>query len=100
MKKLFLTVAEVAEKIGVTPAYVRELLNRSLVDNSIKLKGTKVGKEWRIHPESLNEYLGITSNAESEKEVYIKELESKLKLYEFKFKMFENLLNGLNQAIK
>ena len=55
----WLTTDETADYLGVTPAYVRELLNRGQYDSSIKLKGTKCGKEWRIDRKSVNDYLGI-----------------------------------------
>ncbi|MBE6048602.1 MAG: hypothetical protein E7213_09425 [Clostridium sp.] len=37
--KLYSTVAEAAEMMAVSRAYVRELLNRGKVDKSIKIKG-------------------------------------------------------------
>ena len=52
----WLTTDEAANYLGVTPAYVRELLNRGQYDSSIKLKGTKCGKEWRIDRKSAVSY--------------------------------------------
>ena len=52
----FITVKETAERLGVTAAYVRELLNRGQYDRSIKLKGKKVGREWRVDPKSVDAF--------------------------------------------
>lgn len=93
------TVKEAAEKIGVTEAYIREILNRGQCDKSIKLKGTKVGKEWRVNSKSINDFLGINVDEESyKKDLYIMELEGKVKAYEIKIQAFETLavtLQGL-----
>ena len=95
----WLTTDETADYLGVTPAYVRELLNRGQYDSSIKLKGTKCGKEWRIDRKSVNDYLGIEIDENNyKKDLYIKELEGKVKLYETKLQAFEVLavtLQGL-----
>lgn len=95
----WLTTEEVAERTGHTSAYIRELLNRAQYDSSIKLKGTKCGKEWRIDSKSVNDYLGISIDENNyKKDLYIKELEGKVKLYETKLQAFETLavtLQGL-----
>ena len=70
MEKNYYTVKEVAERIGVTENYVRDLLKRSQKDSSIKLKGIKCGKEWRVSARSLNNYLGILDY----NEVHIKDM--------------------------
>lgn len=97
--RCWLTTEEVAECTGHTSAYVRELLNRAQYDSSIKLKGTKCGKEWRIDSKSVNDYLGISIDENNyKKDLYIKELEGKVKLYETKLQAFETLavtLQGL-----
>ena len=68
--KQYKTVPEAAQQLGVTNEYVRELLNRAQHDKSIKLKGTKVGKEWRIDPKSINDFLGIDRDEESFSQEY------------------------------
>ena len=76
----WLTTEEAAERTGHSPAYIREILNRAQYDKSIKLRGTKCGKEWRIDEKSVNEYLGIDINEKDyKKDLYIKELEGKVK---------------------
>ncbi len=95
----WLTTEEVAERTGHTSAYIREILNRAQYDSSIKLKGTKCGKEWRIASKSVDEYLGLEVSKENyKKDLYIKELEGKVKAYEVKIQAFETLaitLQGL-----
>lgn len=98
--KVYATSAEAAEKLGVTPEYIRELLNRGQYDKSIKLRGTKIGKEWRIDPKSINEYLGIDADEESyKKDLYIKELEGKVKAFEIQINSFKTVALSLHQLI-
>lgn len=93
MIKQYYTVKETAERLGVTPEYVREILKRGEVDNSIKLKGNKIGKEWRINPSSVNTFLGIDMDSESyKKDIKIKELEGKIKTYELQLSTLKNMI--------
>lgn len=98
-EKQWSTTEEAAERIGVSSGYVRELLNRAQYDKTIKLKGTKCGKEWRVLNKSIDEFLGIeVSKEDYKKDLYIKELEGKVKAYEIKLNAFEALaitLQGL-----
>lgn len=95
----WLTTEEVSIRTGHSVAYIRELVNRAQYDKSIKLRGTKCGKEWRIDSKSVDEYLGIeVSEEDYKKDLYIKELEGKVKAYEIKIQAFETLavtLQGL-----
>ena len=97
--KEWFTAEEVAAKTGHSVPYVRELCNKAQYDKSIKLKATKCGKEWRIEAKSVDEYLGIeVSKEDYKKNLYIKELEGKVKAYEIKIQAFETLaitLQGL-----
>jgi excisionase family DNA binding protein len=45
-----LTVAQVAHRLGCSPRTVRRELDRG------KLRGFKVGSDWRVSPEALVEY--------------------------------------------
>ena len=99
-ERAWLTTEEAAKKTGHTPAFIREILNRAQYDKSIKLRGTKCGKEWRIDEKSVNEYLGITVDEEGyKKDLYIKELEGKVKAYEIKLNAFEALAMTLQNLI-
>lgn len=97
--KEYATVKEAAKRLGVSECFTRELLNRAQIDKSIKLRGTKVGKEWRLDPKSIDEYLGIERSEEDyKKDLRIKELEGQVKAYEVKIRAFETLaitLQGL-----
>lgn len=98
-ERQWVTTEEAAELLGVTTSYVRELLNRAQYDSTIRLKGTKCGKEWRIDRKSVNDYLGISIDENDyKKDLYIKELEGRVNAYEIKIKAFEALaltLQGL-----
>lgn len=98
--KPYKTVPEAAQQLGVTNEYVRELLNRAQIDNSIKLKGTKIGKEWRIIPKSINDFLGIDRDEESyKKDLEIAELRGKIKSYEIQLQAFKSVASSLNNII-
>ncbi len=97
----YATVKEASEKLGVTEAYVREILNRAQYDKSIKLKGTKIGKEWRVDSKSINEFLGINIDEKDyKKDVYIKELEGKVKTLETQIQAFKSVASSLNNIIE
>jgi len=94
------TVKEAAEKIGVTEAYIREILNRGQYDKSIKLKGTKIGKEWRVNYQSINDFLGINVDEESyKKDLEIAQLRGKIKSYEIQLQAFKSVASSLNNII-
>ena len=95
MQGVILSIKEVAETAKLTKQHVRQLLREG------KIKGTKVGKEWRVSKEDLNRYLGIEDNAQSmEKDLYIKELEGRIKTYEVQMTTLKNLVNTLNNIVK
>ena len=95
------TVTEAADIIGVTPAYVREVLNRAKADNTIKLKGTKVGKEWRIDTQSIYEYLGLAnSNSSIDKDTYIEDLERQVQYYKGQFDHYKSIVNMIVSLAK
>ena len=95
MQSVILSIKEVAETAKLTEQHVRQLLREG------KIKGTKVGKEWRVSKEALNRYLGIEDNAQSmEKDLYIKELEGRIKTYEVQMTTLKNLVNTLNNIVK
>ena len=77
--------------------------NRTFVTNQIrqgKLKAVKTGKEYLVSREDLNAYLGIETNEEVyKKELYIKELEGKLKAYEVQFNTVKGLIGTLGNLI-
>lgn len=53
--KDYLTVEQVAKKIGLTEERVRELINLK------QIRATKIGR-WRIKPEDLKEFIRARTN--------------------------------------
>ena len=53
--KNFLTVRQVAQKIGYTEEWVRDLIKAK------QIKAVKIGK-WRIKPEELGKFIRSRSN--------------------------------------
>ena len=53
--KDYLTVKQVAKKIGLTEERVRELINLK------EIRATKIGR-WRIKPEDLGEFIRARTN--------------------------------------
>lgn len=100
MTREYYTVNEVAGRLGVTPEYVRELLRRSEIDGSGKIKGIKVGKEWRINPKSVDVFLGVEVDTISyKKDLRIKELEGKVIQYEVQINALKGMINTFNNLI-
>ena len=52
-----LTVQEVAEKLKVTPQYVRKLVNEE------KLMAARIGKQWIVSPDDLDSYVSMNNVA-------------------------------------
>jgi hypothetical protein len=98
--KAWSTVKEASGRTGFTPEYIREILNRGQCDKSIKLKGTKIGKEWRVNSKSINDFLGINVDEESyKKDLEIAELKGKIKSYEMQLQAFKSVASSLNNII-
>lgn len=53
--KDYLTVEQVAKKLGLTEERVRELINLR------EIKATKIGR-WRIKPDDLEEFIRARTN--------------------------------------
>lgn len=51
----YLTVREVAKKLGVTEDWIRDLIQAK------ELKATKIGK-WRVNPKDLEKFIKSRSN--------------------------------------
>lgn len=95
MKSVMLSIKEVAETAKLTEQHVRQLLREG------KIKGTKAGKEWRVAKEDLNRYLGIQTDTQAlEKDLYIKELEGKIKTYQVQMTTLRNLVGTLDNIVK
>lgn len=53
MKTKTISTGEVAQHLGVTTAYVKKIIYER------KLKAEKVGRDWRIDPAAVDEYLRL-----------------------------------------
>lgn len=94
LNKEMLTVEEFSNMANISLAHTRQLLREK------KINGVKVGKEWRILKEDANNYLGILTDIKMvEKEIYIKDLEAKLKNYEMQINTFRNILGTLGNIV-
>lgn len=92
--KEMLTVQEFSGKADITVAYTRQLLREG------KIKALKVGKEWRIYKEEANKYLGIVGDSKSmEMQLYITELEAKVKNFEMQIATFKNIVGTLESIV-
>lgn len=90
MSNLVLSIKEAALRTKVSEANVRQLIKEK------KIAATKVGKEWRIPSDEIDRLLGINTDVEHfKKDIYIKELEGKVKNYEIQFKALKNMVSTL-----
>ena len=93
-KKKMLSVEEFSQKGNITVTYARQLLREG------KIRGVKLGKEWRVDNKEVDIYLGITTDIEIvRKDMYIKELETKLKNYEMQINTFRNIVGTLGNIV-
>lgn len=94
LNKEMITVEEFSNMANISLAHTRQLLREK------KINGIKVGKEWRISKEDANNYLGILTDVKMiEKEIYIKDLEAKLKSYEMQIATFKNIVGTLEAIV-
>lgn len=94
LNKEMLTVEEFSNMANISLAHTRQLLREK------RINGVKVGKEWRISKEDANNYLGILTDVKMvEKEIYIKDLESKLKNYEMQINTFRDIVGTLGNIV-
>ena len=94
MRRMMLSIKEFAAEAKLSEPHVRQLLRDG------KLNGVKAGKEWRITKEEADRFLGFRSDPGTvKKELYIKDLESKLKTYEVQISTVKNLISTLEQIV-
>lgn len=92
MERTWYTVEEASKLLGVSKQTVRDMLLTK------EIKGNKVGREWRILKTSINTLLGIESN-QDERDIYVKQLEEKIKFLTLQNETFKNLANSLMKVI-
>ncbi|HCW54233.1 MAG TPA: DNA-binding protein [Clostridium sp.] len=66
-----------------------------------EIKAVKSGKEYLVTPSEIHKYLGIdTTNEGITRELYIKELENKIKIYEAKINMLKNCISMMQDIFR
>lgn len=90
----WLTVKEVAEKLGITENTVREKIATK------EIKANKVGREWRILEQEVNKVLGISEEGDMyKKDLYIKDLEKENAILKNQINAFKSILGSLNNIM-
>lgn len=93
MEKQWINCKEFTEKAGLSVGYVRELCVIGKKDKENGIVAEKLGKAWRIPITEFNRKLNIEIQEKNlEKEVYIKELEQKVKNLELQISTIKNLV--------
>lgn len=92
--KEMLNVKEASEIANVTIGHFRELIRLK------KINAIKVGKEWRVSREELNNYLGVKTDIKSfERELYIKELEAENMQLKLKLNLAQTNISNILSLI-
>lgn len=100
-EKIWLSAEEAASKLGLSVGHVRELCVIGLKDKENGIVAQKVGKSWRILPNEINRKLGRAKDDESyQKDLYIKELENKVKAYEMKISTLKSLVGTIGSLVE
>ncbi len=93
MEKQWMSCEEFAQKAGLSTGYVRELCVIGKKDKENGIIAEKLGRAWRIPITEFNRKLNIEKQEKSlEREVYIKELEQKIKNLELQISTIKNLV--------
>lgn len=93
-EKTVLKLKEIQERYDVPVNRLTSLIRQG------KLKAVKSGKEYVVTLTEIHRYLGIETTSESlEREIYIKELESKIKNYEIQMKTLKNCLSMMENVV-
>lgn len=94
-KTLVYKTREVAEMTGKSVAAITNEIRKG------NMKATKVGKEYLIPQIELDRFLGIeTTPQDMDRELYIKDLENKIRVYEFKIKSLKNAIESVENVLR
>lgn len=94
-KTLVYKTREVAEMTGKSVAAITNEIRKG------NMKATKVGKEYLISQIELDRFLGIeTTPQDMDRELYIKDLENKIRVYEFKIKSLKNAIESVENVLR
>lgn len=95
MKTDLLGTDEVAAELKKSRQFVQGEIRKK------KLKAVKVGREFKVSRKDLNLYMGVDSSLEQLKqEIYIKELEAKVKHLEFVLNAVRSNLQNLSDVVE
>lgn len=95
MKTDLLGTDEVAAELKKSRQFVQGEIRKK------KLKAVKVGREFKVSRKDLNLYMGVDSSLEQLKqEIYIKELEAKVKHLEFVLNSVRSNLQNLSDVVE
>lgn len=94
MKTELLSTIEVAAELNKSRQFVQGEIRKK------KLKAVKVGREFKVSRKDLNLYMGVDNTTEQLKqEIYIKELEAKVKHLEFVLNAVRSNLQNLSDVV-
>ena len=92
--KSIMNLKEISEKYDIPVNRLTSLIRQG------KLKAVKSGKEYIVTLNEIHKYLGIETSSESlERELYIKELESKIKNYEIQLMTIKNCIGMIENVV-
>lgn len=95
MKTDLLGTDEVAAELKKSRQFVQGEIRKK------KLKAVKVGREFKVSRKDLNLYMGVDNSLEQLKqEIYIKELEAKVKHLEFVLNAVRSNLHNLSDVVE
>ncbi|MBS6601536.1 MAG: helix-turn-helix domain-containing protein [Clostridium sp.] len=95
MKTDLLGTDEVAAELKKSRQFVQGEIRKK------KLKAVKVGREFKVSRKDLNLYMGVDNSLEQLKqEIYIKELEAKVKHLEFVLNAVRSNLQNLSDVVE
>lgn len=95
MKTELLSTIEVAAELKKSRQFVQGEIRKK------KLRAVKVGREFKVSRKDLNLYMGVDNSTEQLKqEIYIKELEAKVKHLEFVLNAVRSNLQNLSDVVE
>lgn len=93
-EKAILKLKEISEKYDIPVNRLTLLIRQG------KLKAVKSGNEYVVTLTEIHRYLGIETTSESlEREIYIKELESRIKNYEIQLNAIKNCVTMIDNVV-
>lgn len=93
-EKTILKLKEISEKYDIPVNRLTSAIRQG------KLKAVKSGNEYVVTLSEIHKYLGIETTSESlEREIYIKELESKIKNYEILMDSIKNCVTMIDNVV-